>query len=96
VLTMTVKTASTSAWPGKKNHMVTIVGKPNNCQIVSVISQPAAIEGPIANPLSRPHKTAAANSSAAVKAEIKLVPDQEFRGRVAVMVGRIFPEERVW
>jgi hypothetical protein len=31
-----------------------------------------------------------------LKAEIKLVPDQEFRGRVAVMVGRIFPQEREW
>jgi TM2 domain-containing membrane protein YozV len=31
-----------------------------------------------------------------LKNEIKLAPDQEFRGRVAVMVGRIFPEERMW
>jgi len=32
--------------------------------------------------------------SPVLKAEIKLVPDQEFRGRVAA--SRIFPEERVW
>jgi hypothetical protein len=31
-----------------------------------------------------------------LKSEIKLIPDQKFRGRVAVMVGRIFPEERNW
>ena len=31
-----------------------------------------------------------------LKAEIKLVPGQKFRGRVAVMVGRIFPQEREW
>jgi hypothetical protein len=31
-----------------------------------------------------------------LKSEIKLIPDQKFRGRVAVMVGRIFPEERSW
>ena len=31
-----------------------------------------------------------------LKSEIKLDLDQKFRGRVAVMVGRIFPEERMW
>jgi hypothetical protein len=31
-----------------------------------------------------------------LKSEIKLNLDQQFRGRVAVMVGRIFPEERMW
>ena len=31
-----------------------------------------------------------------LKAEIKLAPDEEFRGRVAVMMGRIFPQEREW
>jgi hypothetical protein len=41
----------------------------------------------------RPIRNRTARSSV-LKAEIKLVPDQEFRGR-ALMVGRIFPEERV-
>src|SRR5215470_3208141 len=31
-----------------------------------------------------------------LKSEIKLNPDQPFRGRVAVMTGRIFPEKREW
>jgi hypothetical protein len=31
-----------------------------------------------------------------LKSEIKLIPDQKFHGRVAVMIGRIFPEERIW
>jgi hypothetical protein len=31
-----------------------------------------------------------------LKSEIKLSPDQPFRGRVAVMTGRIFPEKREW
>ena len=50
---MIVETASTSAWQGKKNQIVTIAGIPNNCQVISVSSQPAAIEGPMANPSSR-------------------------------------------
>jgi hypothetical protein len=31
-----------------------------------------------------------------LKSEIKLSPDQPFRGRLAVMIGRIFPEKREW
>ena len=31
-----------------------------------------------------------------LKSEIKLSRDQPFRGRVAVMIGRIFPEKRLW
>lgn len=31
-----------------------------------------------------------------LKSEIKLIPGQPFRGRVAVMIGRIFPQEREW
>lgn len=31
-----------------------------------------------------------------LKNEIKLIPGEKFRGRAAVMVGRIFPEERMW
>jgi hypothetical protein len=31
-----------------------------------------------------------------LKQEIGLIPDQSFRGRVAVMVGNILPEERMW
>src|SRR6516165_5223637 len=61
--------------------MVTIVGKPNNCQVVTVISQPAAIEGPIANPLSRPHNTVAENSSVAAMANASgpsTAPDGSF------------------
>jgi hypothetical protein len=44
--------------------MVTIVGRPNSCQVVRVINYPAAIGGAIANPPDR-IAPVAANSSAA-------------------------------
>jgi hypothetical protein len=46
----------------------------------------------LASPLPQPESAI----TRILKSEIKLSPDQPFRGRVAVMTGRIFPEKREW
>jgi hypothetical protein len=46
--------------------------------------------------LASPYPQPDSEITRVLKDEIKLVPGQKFRGRVAVMVGRIFPQEREW
>jgi hypothetical protein len=46
----------------------------------------------IASPYSQPETAI----TRILEQEIGLIPDQAFRGRVAVMVGNILPEERMW
>src|SRR5262249_290260 len=64
-LTSNVETARTSAGCGKNTQIDTICGMPNNCQLVTVSSQPAAKAFPAENPFNLPHRTTAAKSSVA-------------------------------
>jgi len=61
-------------------------------EVLKARSPATDVFAPMASPFPQPETSI----TRILKQEIKLVPGQRFRGRVAVFMGLIFPEERRW